>query len=64
MNDFIAFAFTDPKIPGGTHSNNNKKVEPFINVTVANKLAAKLFHGIIDKYKYTKLIPMDINGKN
>lgn len=41
----------DPKIPGGTHSNNNKKVEPFINVTVANKLATKLFHSIIDKYK-------------
>ena len=46
------FHSPDPKIPGGTHSNNNKKVEPFINVTVANKLATKLFHSIIDKYKY------------
>ena len=31
--------------------NPIKKVEPFINVTVANKLATKLFHSIIDKYK-------------
>ena len=28
-----------------------KTAEPFINVTVANKLATKLFHSIIDKYK-------------
>jgi hypothetical protein len=28
-----------------------RTAEPFINVTVANKLATKLFHSIIDKYK-------------
>ena len=33
----------------GSHSI--RKAEPFINVTVANKLATKLFHSIIDKYK-------------
>jgi hypothetical protein len=37
-----------------------KKAEPFINVMVANKLATKLFHSIIDKYKLPYKI--DIHG--
>jgi len=40
-----------PQIPNGTGCNNSRKAEPFINVMVANKLATKLFHSIIDKYK-------------
>ena len=46
-----AFSFSRSKDSRWDNSNNNKKVEPFINVTVANKLATKLFHSIIDKYK-------------
>ena len=41
-------------------SNPIRKAEPFINVTVANKLATKLFHSIIDKHKLPYEI--DIHG--
>lgn len=38
-------------LPPKQGSNSIRKAEPFINVTVANKLATKLFHSIIDKHK-------------
>jgi mRNA-degrading endonuclease YafQ of YafQ-DinJ toxin-antitoxin module len=56
-NNYRFILTPQSKNPNGTGCNNSRKAEPFINVTVANKLATKLFHSIIDKHK----LPYDID---